>query len=294
MVLTPGMGSGMGGTIGKKPDPFSITRDVRFTIKGIGKDYWGYYVDVLFIRTSSIYRYYANELVRLKGNNVILSPIALQLINDYKAKTGSWVTLVQSVTFKFNAYSSFFKAILTGQGDPKEFFRRQIVDYYKKELAKHGIKGYVTLNPQDLSIEYNLMGVITGLDPWVKVRANVTLYVDLPALPWYVWAGIIAGVLLAIFGAYYTIITVSHETTIQEWFKTLQEYYKAVQSAISHGIPPSKIPAPGKVEPPSKPGLPPSIKPNLPSSGSPFDKTIMEIGGLILIAGIVYMLARKR
>lgn len=290
MVLTPGVSTGGYG----KPDPFKITRDTRFKIWAVLKAYDGYHVAVYFPSRSAIYDYKASELVRVKGNSVILSPIAIQLINDYKAKTGQWITLVQNVTFKFNAYSSFFKAILSNQWNAKEYFRRQIVDYYKKELAKHGIKGYVTLNPQDLSLEYNIVGIITGLDPWVKVRARVTLYVDLPALPWYLWATIIVGVLLAVFGAYYTIITVSHETTIQEWYNTLQAYYQAVQQAISHGQPPSSVPAPGKVTPPSKPGVPPSITPTVPPSGSPLDKTLMGIGGIIVLAGIVYLMTRKR
>lgn len=173
--------------------------------------------------------YLASQLIRaVEGtDNVVLSPLALQAILQLKQYSSDrYVTLRYDTSFKFNAYTEFFKNLFSGHPeDARAWFMERIEEMVAKALQRNGVpvRG---VSVYSLKLDYDTLGIITGTNPNVDVEAGIAVTID-PAVPWWLIGVIIASAVIAIIG-YEVYLTInSIETTKQEYYKTLQGYASA-------------------------------------------------------------------
>lgn len=204
------------------------------TLTGLNKagtgDYYLYYT-VYDRKTGTAYSpvYLASEVVKPRSgtDNLVLSPLALQALLQLKEYTSDkYITLLYSTSFKFNAFAEFFKNLFSGHPeDARTWFEQRIQEMVMKALRKNGIpvRGVWVNN---LKLNYNVAGIITGTNPTVTVDATIGMTID-PAIPWWLIGVIIAGAIIAIIGYEIYLTINSIETTKQEYYKTLQAYAEA-------------------------------------------------------------------
>jgi len=268
------------------------------TLTGLSRaDTGGYYLYyTLYDRmTGEAYSpvYLASELVRQTSSDyVVLSPLALQAVLQLKQYSSDrYVTLRYSTSFRFNAYTEFFKNLLSGHPeDARTWFMERIGEMVSKALQSNGVpvRGVTVYS---LRLDYSVPGILTGTNPAVSAEAGIAVTVD-PAVPWWLIGVIIASAIVAVIG-YEVYLTInSIETTKQEYYRTLQGYAEAWEKYEEayrewlenpKGSPPKppSIPAP---ETPKQIGLP---LPSIPWT------SIATILALVIGGYIAYRLFKK-
>lgn len=219
-----------------------------------------------------IFHYDSDRIVKTVGENVVLSPIAMQYILQTKARTGKNAAFIYDLEFKFDAFAEFFKNLFSGRFEPAdEWFKHRIEDMVKKSLEANGFKN-VYVSVQEIHLDYDLNGIILGYNREVKVHAKIFISIDLPAVPWWVVGVIIIGAIAAIIGyevyltihdiemtkqAYYNYLTEQAKAweqyldTYTEWFDYCKEHPEA--SVCRNPPEPPKLPEP---KPPDKINIP--------------------------------------
>jgi len=192
--------------------------------------------------------YDVKELVRsVGGDEVELSPIAGEIISQMKefiqvaTNKPKYISASYVITFKFNAYVEFFRNLFKDRDNAINYFRKRIVEEVVKGLKKANIK-FAGVSANIVNVEYDYWGIITGMNPNVKITARVNITFDPISLAMV--AVIVAGAVIAVLGGiaiheYFETIRMhdkEYYETVREYYKTLQEIVKARVELINKEI----------------------------------------------------------
>lgn len=219
----------------KKIDPFdkNITDYNKYKIKAVASIKYNnetyLFVNIDDVKAGKRYSYIysTSELIKpSRGDYVILSPLALQILLQGKSMTGKYLHLWITSSFEFNAYTEFFKNLFSGHATDRDtWFKQRIGEEVVNGLKKYGIVANAIV--EDIKFDYDVTGILLGYNPNVKVTARIHLIIDVPAIPWWLIGIIIAGAIVAIIGYEIMVTITSQETTNQAYYRAISDIAKA-------------------------------------------------------------------